>query len=367
MADEEESLRDFAFCILCRKNHNQGRKHVYSRKHKTNLDRILNKFAKKIDEVREYLSKPAVENGELEPGAHFWCHFCARDVSKHVTNREVSITYGGVFEHLASEEHIKKLHKFFREHGADKDLKSKFTIEKEKFERYKIKVDEKLQEYENLVEDKRKEEAESIKKMEAVQHQICLQVCCYHQQPTTDLLRMKLCCHHLWCTTQYRMNWEYYRTPLDGMRVKGSGVEESINTGSSMLSGHAIRASDSEPEATFSGDLTVISIPNLPGVKGNVHTGATPPWLRDDDNDQSLPNDAGPQIGPSLEAFQKYAQNRNKLKQNPNRVGANFNREQDTSDEWLPSFGRLWNQGPRWQSRHEYRREKTSGKKHKKH
>ncbi|XP_048588321.1 centrosomal AT-AC splicing factor isoform X2 [Nematostella vectensis] len=360
MADEEESLRDFAFCILCRKNHNQGRKHVYSRKHKTNLDRVLNKFAKKIDEVREYLSKPAVENGELEPGAHFWCHFCARDVSKHVTNREVSITYGGVFEHLASEEHIKKLHKFFREHGADKDLKSKFTIEKEKFERYKIKVDEKLQEYENLVEDKRKEEAESIKKMEAVQHQICL------QPPQNEALLPSFVVYN---TVQNELGILQNPTGWhEGQRVWGGGIHkyrhgssqwypwemdlaDGAPSGSSMLSGHAIRASDSEPEATFSSDLTVISIPNLPGVKGNVHTGATPPWLRDDDNDQSLPNDAGPQIGPSLEAFQKFAQNRNKLKQNPNRVGANFNREQDTSDEWLPSFGRLWNQGPRWQSR----------------
>lgn len=41
-----------------------------------------------------------------------------------------------------------------------------------------------------------------------------------------------------------------------------------------------------------------------------------------------------------------------KLKKLPaNRVGANFDHSSHTDANWLPSFGRVWNSGRRWQSR----------------
>lgn len=55
----------------------------------------------KVDEVRQYLRQPCVEDGELEPGATFWCHFCRKNQNKHVTDVQVSVYYGGVFEHFA--------------------------------------------------------------------------------------------------------------------------------------------------------------------------------------------------------------------------------------------------------------------------
>ena len=58
-----------------------------------------------------------------------------------------------------------------------------------------------------------------------------------------------------------------------------------------------------------------------------------------------------------------------KSKLNPNRVGANFSHNSDPNEEsnWLPSFGRVWNQGARWKSRREYRSEvNTEAKKMKK-
>lgn len=41
-----------------------------------------------------------------------------------------------------------------------------------------------------------------------------------------------------------------------------------------------------------------------------------------------------------------------KRKLNPKRVGANFDHSAETSEDWLPSFGRVWNHGPRWRSRY---------------
>ncbi|NXD04652.1 CCD84 protein, partial [Certhia familiaris] len=79
--------------------------------------------------------------------------------------------------------------------------------------------------------------------------------------------------------------------------------------------------------------------------KGNVHTGAKPPWLTEEEDGHKQ------QIGPSYEEFLKHKE-KQKLKKLPvERVGANFDHTSQTSDSWLPSFGRVWNHGRRWQSR----------------
>ncbi|NXM75627.1 CCD84 protein, partial [Serilophus lunatus] len=85
--------------------------------------------------------------------------------------------------------------------------------------------------------------------------------------------------------------------------------------------------------------------------KGNVHTGAKPPWLTEEEDETKQ------QIGPSYEEFLKQKE-KQKLKKLPaGRVGANFDHTSQTSSSWLPSFGRVWNHGRRWQSRHQFRTE----------
>uniref|UniRef100_A0A8C8AKH6 Centrosomal AT-AC splicing factor n=1 Tax=Otus sunia TaxID=257818 RepID=A0A8C8AKH6_9STRI len=93
--------------------------------------------------------------------------------------------------------------------------------------------------------------------------------------------------------------------------------------------------------------------------KGNVHTGAKPPWLTEEEEEEG----SKPQIGPSYEEFLKQKE-KQKLKKLPaERVGANFDHTSQTGDSWLPSFGRVWNQGRRWQSRHQFRTESGENKK----
>ncbi|NXN49149.1 CCD84 protein, partial [Rynchops niger] len=93
--------------------------------------------------------------------------------------------------------------------------------------------------------------------------------------------------------------------------------------------------------------------------KGNVHTGAKPPWLTEEEEDGSKQ-----QIGPSYEEFLKQKEKQKLKKLPPERVGANFDHTSQTGESWLPSFGRVWNHGRRWQSRHQFRTE--SGEKKKK-
>lgn len=53
-----------------------------------------------VDEVRKFLKKFFVEDGELELGLRFWCYFCVENVNKYVIDRDVIIKYGGVFEYF---------------------------------------------------------------------------------------------------------------------------------------------------------------------------------------------------------------------------------------------------------------------------
>ena len=51
MADrtnEDEVKGQFLFCTVCRLNHDKGRKHIYSKKHKALLSKLLTKFGKKV-------------------------------------------------------------------------------------------------------------------------------------------------------------------------------------------------------------------------------------------------------------------------------------------------------------------------------
>ncbi|NWS74729.1 CCD84 protein, partial [Crotophaga sulcirostris] len=79
--------------------------------------------------------------------------------------------------------------------------------------------------------------------------------------------------------------------------------------------------------------------------KGNVHTGAKPPWLTEEEDGSKQ------EIGPSYEEFLRQKEKQKLRKLPAGRVGANFDHTSQTSESWLPSFGRVWNHGRRWQSR----------------
>lgn len=65
---------------------------------------------------------------------------------------------------------------------------------------------------------------------------------------------------------------------------------------------------------------------------------------------------------PSVQEFLKHKEQEKLKKLPPNRVGANFDHSSHTDANWLPSFGRVWNSGRRWQSRHQFREEEANTK-----
>lgn len=168
---------DFKFCKVCRCNHNLGRKHVYSKKHQNFVQKILLKYGKKIAEARRTIKTPCVIDGELEPGSQFWCHFCGIQVIKHLTDRDTSVQFGGVFEHLASTDHLKNTNFWWTENGAERSEKAKFLLTKQELRKFKGAVQEKLKDLEKEVENKHDEVVSSIKEKEEIQKQVAEQVC----------------------------------------------------------------------------------------------------------------------------------------------------------------------------------------------
>ena len=50
--------------------------------------------------ARRLLPRPQVVEGELEPGACLWCYCCSEEVGRHRTDREVTVVWGGMLEHM---------------------------------------------------------------------------------------------------------------------------------------------------------------------------------------------------------------------------------------------------------------------------
>lgn len=149
---------------------------------------------------------------------------------------------------------------------------------------------------------------------------------------------------------------------FNGSNTTDTSAEDSVSSqfmsqGSDQQVGSSFVDSMAEaPWAATGQGLTFIGYQDSSN-SGNVHTGAVPPWLQDDPLEGTSGAATHPEIGPSLQEFLKQKEQEKLKKLPPNRVGANFDHNSHTDPNWLPSFGRVWNSGRRWQSRHQFRQE----------
>lgn len=355
----------FSFCKICRFNHTQKRKHIFTTKHKQEMKCILQKFGSKIKLSRPYLNNPVIQEGEYEPGSMFWCHCCSGNFVKHVTDRFKTILFGGVIEHLASNEHLEATEMFWHLNGPDKKFKTSFVISKTDFNLYKEKLVPLVDKYNDKKEEKTKELACSIK----VQQTSRLFVNDTPDQFINNVPRV------IYRTVRNKFGVLQNPTGYhDNVRVWKGGImkykqnsdqiipsryqsKQKLRDRNYSTSGRFLHTVSAEGEG-----LSKVTV-NMNANHGNIHNGATPPWLRKDNetDEKSIA------IGPSEEDFKKHLKRKEKSKLNPNRVGANFDHstDKDAGGDWLPSFGRVWNQGARWKSRKEYHKE-VGTKKYKK-
>ncbi|XP_040063601.1 centrosomal AT-AC splicing factor isoform X1 [Ixodes scapularis] len=319
------SFIQFTLCDLCRVSHNVGKKHVYSKRHQEIVKNVLAKYLRKIVEAKQYLKAPEVHDLLWEDGAKVWCYFCSTEVPKHERKVDAALSFRchTFLLHLATPEHEAACKSFFW----------KNKINKSTIGRYLLDVSD-ITRCESLL---KVAEEKYLEKMEKL-----------HQKMVADMRRTD----------------EWRAASQANLRLQ----QLPTSFGPSLPSEPGCSSWSAESHNSLHKEQM------QPTPKGNIFSGARPPWLDDDDDDDE-PASGAPlakrtcvgqisqkPIGPSLEDFKQHREAEKRKKLNPRRVGANFDHFSETSDEWLPSFGRVWNFGRRWQSRHQFRREENKPK-----
>nr|XP_025854888.1 coiled-coil domain-containing protein 84 isoform X3 [Vulpes vulpes] len=330
-------------CPLCRQTFFCGRGHVYSRKHQRQLKAALERLLPQVEAARKAIRAAQVERYVPEHERRCWCLCCGCEVRKHLSHGNLTVLHGGLLEHLASPEHKKATNRFWWENKAEFQLKEKFLISPQDYARFKKSMVKGLDTYEEKEDEVIKEMAAQIREVEHSRQELVQSVLEPQAVPDPEegssaLGSWKGTNSLVASTSQQPSYLDLPLTPeLDWME-----------TGQPLtFIGHQISRT-----VELLSPLSSLTSSDTPGI-GNIHSGATPPWMVQDEEYSSV----NQQIGPSYEEFLKEKEKQKLKKLPPDRVGANFDHSSSTSVGWLPSFGRVWNNGRRWQSRHQFKTE----------
>ncbi|XP_060083534.1 uncharacterized protein LOC132562782 [Ylistrum balloti] len=313
------SYRQFEYCSFCRTNHKKGKKHLYSTKHRTIIQNILDKTRKKIIAATDTLTAPEVEPlGRSDMKQNFWCYFCVAEIARHQTLDVCLLKFGSLLEHIASENHTKKTADFFRAHRVDESVYGRdlYCLSPDKLKTFQMLTIQEVRKFEERDKHLNKLIARKLRDQETKRKII---------SQSED-----------WKTVKQEQQFSEARNPSSV--YTSDHLTHSDQSGVSTLSAH--------------GDgMTFIGPQDFIVEEGNVHTGGLPPWLQDNSEDTDQ------EIGPTLKDFQRHVANEQKKKLPSCRVGASFDRNSAKSDSWLPSFGQVWNSGRRLNSKKYFERE----------
>uniref|UniRef100_A0A672QXX1 Coiled-coil domain-containing protein 84-like n=1 Tax=Sinocyclocheilus grahami TaxID=75366 RepID=A0A672QXX1_SINGR len=365
------------YCSICRKTDFSGKGHIYGKSHQSKLKVILVKFMEKVKEAKRTIKNPQVEKYSPDHDEKFWCYCCVLEVQKHVTDSNISVLYGGLLEHMSTPEHRTNTHKFWWDNKADPKLRDKFIITEEETERFKSEVSKALEQFEE-------KEDVFIKQVKVFYRYFSLLIVVgltiSELQNVSSLLSSSASCSDPIPGAAQTggpsvfirglFSWESPSPEPELVHPAEVDQHSSNHTASSHSHSYEMEPQPGPSHEDFASH----SQWNEPGLgltfigyrdsssSGNVHTGAVPPWLLEEPDEAS--GSGQQEMGPSLQEFLKHKE-QEKLKKLPlNRVGANFDHSSHTDANWLPSFGRVWNSGRRWQSRRQFREDeaKTRGK-----
>ncbi|XP_033758578.1 coiled-coil domain-containing protein 84-like isoform X2 [Pecten maximus] len=342
---EKTSYRQFEYCSFCRFNHKKGKKHLYSKKHRTIIQNILDKTRKKLIEATDTLAAPeVVPLGRTDMSQKFWCYFCVREISRHQMLDICLLKYSSLLEHIASEEHTKKTADFFRAHRINESVcgRDLFCLQPDKLKEFKVLAVHAVRRFEERAKHQIKMIAKKLRNQETTRQMISQS----EEWKTVPQQQQISEADKLGHISRYPDNHpnQYVGVAIQSEagklgRISGYPNDHlSESAGVSTLSAH--------------GDgVTFIGPQDFLVEEGNVHTGGLPPWLQDNTEDR------GQEIGPTLKDYQRHVANEEKKKLPACRVGASFDRSSAKSDTWLPSFGQVWNSGRRLNSKKYYERE----------
>ncbi|KAK1259717.1 hypothetical protein QJS04_geneDACA015464 [Acorus gramineus] len=425
MADHEKAKKKkkkrpidapFELCKVCNLNHNQGRKHVYLPRHARSLSALLDRFSRKLSDLRFFLDAPSVLRPEHALLNRLWCPFCDSDLSEIGS----SFACNNSIRHMAGEEHMKKVKEFLWRQGGGMDRVDSFRISKED-----------LAKWEKGCRALNKATASSS----------CEGTYGPLPGPTEDIqfhseLRTNFSDNsNINSVNSYTSSITYGVFPLQSLTYEGCQVPHTEITGArtagstsfvrtdsgflgstvnglagrqAMVTGHIMNDSIGAAlggdfiichmevslvqygfNARYCDSVAVAGLLNNQGQKtdiregstkalqnltqlspicgehnGNVHSGAPPPWLDDEEKGYNtyFVSPSGHEVKPH--------KSRNL---NPKRVGAAWAEKRrrelemekngeiaiDPCDkDWLPNFGRVWQTGSRKDSRREFEMEK---------
>ncbi|XP_041890007.1 centrosomal AT-AC splicing factor isoform X2 [Corvus kubaryi] len=335
------------YCGLCRRSAFTGRRHLYSAGHRRRLRETLARLQEATAAARAAVADVAAAVQRYDPAEHdgrVWCPCCGRGVRRDRRCGGRALLQAGLLRHLAGPEHRRQTARFWRENRAEAALRERCLVPAEEYERFAQALEQALSEQQRREEERILQMAADIRETERRQRetvQAALQVGELYpalagpwRGPGTAL-RIPT---GTWLQTEPELcaGPSVCRPPAGPERDSPCAAEQPGP--SRMQTGPDLAWMESSQVLTFIGHQETEG-------KGNVHTGAKPPWLSEEEVGSKQ------QIGPSYEEFLKHKE-KQKLKKLPvQRVGANFDHTSQTSDSWLPSFGRVWNHGRRWQSR----------------
>ncbi|KAF3849456.1 hypothetical protein F7725_019175 [Dissostichus mawsoni] len=320
------------YCAICRQTTFTGKKHIFGKNHQSTLRVVLLKFLEKVKDARRTLKKPQHKKT-------FWCYCCGLEIDRNVTDDNMTVLYGGLLEHMATPEHRRNTHKFWWENKADPKLRDKVIVTERKL---KVEVAKALESFVEQEDEFIKQQADYIRTQEKNRQEVL----------------------------QSLLEREAESELFNGANGTDLSAEETVSSqftpqGSDQQAGSSfVQSMVKAPRAATGQGLTFIGYQDTSN-RGNVHTGAVPPWLQEDPLEGPLVPQHIQRSGHRSKGSSNREQEKLK-KLPPNRVGANFDHSSQTDANWLPSFGRVWNSGRRWQSRHQFRQEEGQKSKRKK-
>lgn len=296
-------FKQFQFCSLCRCSHVNEDKHIYTRGHRNRLMSLLQRFSSKIDTCKNVIEHPVIKS-LLQSQHHqkkFWCYFCELEFSQHVISESWLILEQGFLDHLTSMAHEKNTRKFFRKNCL-KDF-NKFLLSRIDFNRHLTNTEIALEAYKDELQQKMLKEMKKISENERKRKMFSKFIQDNQSPPENNKYSISKC-----------------ETKTKGKKTV----------------------------AVFSPGLTCINFKDaIDHGTGNIFTNALPPWLQ---NVKPLNN----KIGPTFGDFENYLKNQRRQKLPQERVGANLDEKFTQSDFWLPSFGQVWNNNCRLQSKQDF-------------
>ncbi|CAE1278180.1 unnamed protein product [Acanthosepion pharaonis] len=264
---------------------------------------LLQRFSSKIDTCKNVIEHPVIKS-LLQSQHHqkkFWCYFCELEFSQHVISESWLILEQGFLDHLTSMAHEKNTRKFFRKNCL-KDF-NKFLLSRIDFNRHLTNTEIALEAYKDELQQKMLKEMKKISENERKRKMFSKFIQDNQSPPENNKYSISKC-----------------ETKTKGKKTV----------------------------AVFSPGLTCINFKDaIDHGTGNIFTNALPPWLQ---NVKPLNN----KIGPTFGDFENYLKNQRRQKLPQERVGANLDEKFTQSDFWLPSFGQVWNNNCRLQSKQDF-------------